>query len=143
MKKQLIIKHKFKIVTFFQDKNILKRFSKENISLYKKWKKINSFHFYPSTKHVFLYRFLNIFSFGNVFFKNIVNEYVREKFYSEKYLNKVLLENNLSNYELKLVFQEISKNTAWIKTFLNHKNIKVIKFPDGTPPRGNYKIDKI
>ena len=30
----------------------------------------------------------------------------------------------------------------WIN-ILNHKNIKIIKFPDGTPPRGNYKIDKI
>ena len=47
------IKHKFKIITFFQDGNILKKFSKENVSLYKKWKKIDSFHFFPTTKIYF------------------------------------------------------------------------------------------
>jgi len=137
------IKHKFKIITFFQNKNILRNFSKENVSLYKKWKKIDSFHFFPTTKHIFLSKLLTLFSFGNFFLKKLAKDYIRKKFYSEKYLNNILSKNNFYNCELKLIFHEIAKNTAWINTFLNHKNVKIIKFPDGTPPRGNYKIDKI
>ena len=93
------IKHKFKIITFFQDGNILKKFSKENVSLYKKWKKIDSFHFFPTTKHIFLSKLLTLFSL-EIFFSKISKRLYKKKFYSEKYLNKILSKNNFDNCDL-------------------------------------------
>ena len=62
------IGNKFKIITFFQNKSILKDFHQENISLYLKWKKINSFYFYPPLKYLFFYKLLNIVMLNNIFF---------------------------------------------------------------------------
>ena len=137
------IKDNFKIITFFQDKNILKKFSKENISLYNKWRKINSFHFFPTTKHIFLSRLLTLFSFGNFFLTKLINNYIRKEFYSEKYLDQLLLKKNLKDHKLEIIFHEISKNTSWINSFIKNNNVKIVRFPDSTVPRGNYKLDKI
>ena len=93
----------------------------------KNGKKLTHFTFFPTTKHIFLSKLLTLFSL-EIFSQKISKDYIRKKFYSEKYLNNILSKNNFYNCELKLIFHEIAKNTAWINTFLNHKNVKIINF---------------
>lgn len=137
------IGNKFKIITFFQNKSILKDFHQENISLYLKWKKINSFYFYPPLKYLFFNKLLNIVTLNNIFFSRVINEFFRRQIYSKKYLDQLLLKKKFKGHKLEIIFHEISKNSSWINSFINDKNIKIIRFPDSTVPRGNYKLDKI
>ena len=71
------IKHKFKIITFFQDGNILKNFQKKMLVFIKNGKKLIHFTF-PTTKHIFLSKLLTLFSFGNIFLKKLANDYIRK-----------------------------------------------------------------
>lgn len=136
------INKEYKLITFFQNKISLKKFSEENITLYKKWKKINLFYFSPPIKYILLNKIFQFLTFKNKYLSQLANEYFRKKIYSKNYLEQVLFKNNLGNYNVKLVFHEYSKNTSWINSFLGEKDIKIIKFPDATVPKGNYKIDK-
>ena len=56
------IKNKYKIITFFQSKKIYEKFSNENISLFKKWDKINYYHFFPPLFSSLLIIFLRLFA---------------------------------------------------------------------------------
>jgi hypothetical protein len=136
------IKHKYKLITFFQNKEILSKFSKENKTLYNKWKKINTFYFFPTIQHLLIIKILKFFTFNIKILTNYLNEFSRKRLYSEKFLYKKLSSNKLGDHKVEILFHEIAKNTAWINTFQNKPDIKIIRYPDATTPRKNYKIDK-
>ena len=136
------IKNKYKIITFFQSKKIYERFSSENISLFKKWDKINYYHFFPPFFSSLLIKFLRLFII-NKNFENKINEISRKLIYSEEYCINKLPSKNIFKYKIDLIFHDLGKNTAWINTFeRNNKNIKLIRYMHSTVPRGNYKKDK-
>ena len=136
------IKKNYKIVTFFQSKKIYENFFRENISLFDKWKKVNYLFFFPHPIFSFFFRLIKFFSISKSFDQKI-NETTRKFIYSEKYLSKILLKNNLYNHKIDLIFHDLGKNTAWINTFQNNdKNMKLIRYMHSTVPRGNYKKDK-
>ena len=98
------INKEYKLITFFQNKISLKKFSEENITLYKKWKKINLFHFSPPIKFILLNKIFQFLTFKNKYLSQLANEYFRKKIYSKNYLEEILFKNNLGNYNVKLVF---------------------------------------
>ena len=64
------INKEYKLITFFQNKISLKKFSEENITLYKKWKKINLFHFSPPIKFILLNKIFQFLTFKINFYLN-------------------------------------------------------------------------
>ena len=136
------IKNKYKIITFFQSKKIYKKFSNENISLFKKWEKINYYHFFPPFFPSIIIKILSFFII-NKSFENRINEISRKLIYSEEYLKNKLKNKNILNRKIDLIFHDLGKNTAWINTFeKNDNNTKLIRYMHSTVPRGNYKKDK-
>ena len=119
----------YEIFTYFRNQKSYNSL-KQNIILFKLWKKINSFFYIERNFHRLIFKIIKKI---NILFKlDNLDEYLNNKISDIKIINKIIYHKIHSNkYKLKIIFSDLGENFLFLHLYKNVKKDRplIVHYP--------------